>query len=72
MECCESSRHSSSVVSKDSKGEGEGETVSGRRTEGKGKVEKGVSTCNMVFDTFLRGALYLYDEIFVFVKSVGN
>ena len=35
-------RHSSWVVSKDSKGEGEGEMVSGRRTEGKGKVEKGV------------------------------
>ena len=31
-------RHSSWVVSKDSKGEGEGEMVSGRRTEGKGKV----------------------------------
>ena len=31
-------RHSPLVVSKDSKGEGEGETVSGRRTEGKGKV----------------------------------
>ena len=34
-------KHSPLVVSKDSKGEGEGETVSGRRTEGKGKVEKG-------------------------------
>ena len=35
-------RHSPLVVRGDSKGEGEGETVSGRRTEGKGKVEKGV------------------------------
>ena len=34
-------KHSPLVVSKDSKGGGEGETVSGRRTEGKGKVEKG-------------------------------
>ena len=32
-------RHSPLVVSKDSKGE----TASGRRTEGKGKVEQGVS-----------------------------
>ena len=30
------------VVSKDSKGEGKAETVSERRTEGKGKVEEGV------------------------------
>ena len=30
------------VVSKVSKGEGKGETVSGRRTEGKERVEKGV------------------------------
>ena len=30
------------VASKDSKGEGEGETVSGRRTEGEGEVGKGV------------------------------
>ena len=35
-------RHSPLVACKDSKGEGEGEAVSGRRTEGKGKVEKGV------------------------------
>ena len=35
-------RHSPLVVSKDSNWEGERETVSGRRTEGKGKVEKGV------------------------------
>ena len=35
-------RHSPLVVSKDSKGEGEGETVSGRRTDDKGKVEKSV------------------------------
>ena len=35
-------RHSPLVVSKDSKGKGEGETASGRRMEGKGKVEKGV------------------------------
>ena len=35
-------RHSPLVVSKDSKGEEERETVSGRRTEGKGKVGKGV------------------------------
>ena len=44
FQCCGSSRwHSPLVVSKDSKGEEKGETrtVSGRRTEGKGKVEKG-------------------------------
>ena len=35
-------RHSPLVVSKGSKGEGEGETVSGQRTEDKEKVEKGV------------------------------
>ena len=35
-------RHSPLVVSKDSKGKGKGETVSERRTDGKGKAEKGV------------------------------
>ena len=34
--------HSPLVVNKDSKGKGEGEMASGRRMEGKGKVEKGV------------------------------